>query len=101
MKNLCFKICPVIAVLFGSVSFGFSGTCMTSEPEIQNCCDHTICAWAVDYHPTLWTKKLSFASAIKAAKLKGLTCGVRQASEGTSLLKAIFIKLTREKHEEL
>jgi len=91
----------VIAALFGSVSFGFSGICMTSQPEIQNCSDRTVCAWAVDYHPPRWTKKLSFSSAIKAAKLRGLTCGVRQASEGTSLLKAIFNNLTKEKRKEL
>ena len=74
---------------------------MTSEPEIQNCSDRTVCAWAVDYHPIRWTKKLSFAPAIKAAKLRGLTCEIKQVSAKTSLLKEIFIKLTREKREEL
>ncbi len=107
MKRLSFKICLVIAALFGSVSMGLSDS-VASLSHADLCKNATI--YLSD--PPVWDKNWGGGKYVKEAKRRGLTCGVGKLSKKNpnrnktstrvpTPLKSAFIKLPKDQRKLL
>jgi hypothetical protein len=100
---MSFKICLVIAALFGSAGLGFAYCLDLAKPErskLSECSDELLCHWARGDQN--WSADYDLQRHVNEAIRRGLSCGLKNAGlRRTSRLRKVFTSLAKDQRSQI